>query len=99
MEAADQRVARTLAALQGGLEIARHEVVSLTPDLFRTAPCPTQSEVRLALLARPALTRRLDAFAPEAIHIATEGPLGLGRTQLLHRAEISLYHSLSHQIS
>jgi 1,2-diacylglycerol 3-alpha-glucosyltransferase/glucuronosyltransferase len=70
-------VARTLAALQGGLATAGHEAVPLTPDLFRTAPCPTQSEVRLALYARLGLTRRLDALAPDAIHIATEGPLGL----------------------
>jgi glycosyltransferase involved in cell wall biosynthesis len=33
--------------------------------------------VRLALRPRPALERRLDALAPDAIHIATEGPLGL----------------------
>jgi glycosyltransferase involved in cell wall biosynthesis len=70
-------VARTLAAVQEGLAAAGHEVVPLTPDLFRTAPCPTQSDVRLAFRARPGLERRLDALAPDAIHIATEGPLGL----------------------
>jgi 1,2-diacylglycerol 3-alpha-glucosyltransferase/glucuronosyltransferase len=70
-------VARTLAALHNGLTSAGHEVVALTPDLFRTVPCPTQPEVRLAYRARPGLARRLDALAPDAIHIATEGPLGL----------------------
>jgi glycosyltransferase involved in cell wall biosynthesis len=70
-------VARTLAALRDGLAVVGHEVVPLTPDLFRTLPCPTQSEVRLALRARPRLARRLDGLAPDAIHIATEGPLGL----------------------
>ena len=70
-------VSRTLAALHGALAVAGHEAVALTPDLFRTVPCPTQSEVRLALRARPGLARRLDALAPDVIHIATEGPLGL----------------------
>ena len=70
-------VARTLAALHDGLIAAGHEVTALTPDLFRTLRCPTDREVRLALLARPALAKRLDALAPDAIHIATEGPLGL----------------------
>jgi glycosyltransferase involved in cell wall biosynthesis len=70
-------VARTLAALVEGLASAGHEAVAVTPDLFRTIPCPTQPEVRLAYHARPGLVRRLDALAPDAIHISTEGPLGL----------------------
>ena len=48
----------------------------MTPDQFRTLRCPTDPEVRLALRARPALARRLDALMPDVIHIATEGPLG-----------------------
>jgi len=70
-------VARTLAALHDGLIAAGHQAAALTPDLFRTVRCPTDPEVRLALRARPALARRLDALMPDAIHIATEGPLGL----------------------
>src|ERR1700730_11375765 len=69
-------VARTLAALRDGLIATGHEAYALTPDLFRTLRCPTDPEVRLALRARPALARRLDALTPDAIHIATEGPLG-----------------------
>ena len=52
-------VARTLAALHSGLATAGHEVFLLTPDLFRTVPCPTDREVRLAIGARPRLTRLL----------------------------------------
>ena len=79
-------VARTLAALHDGLIAAGHEVATLTPDLFRTLRCPTDREVRLALRPRPALARRLDALTPDAIHIATEGPLGLAaRAYCLHR--------------
>jgi hypothetical protein len=79
-------VARTLAALRDGLIAAGHQAVALTPDLFLTLRCPTDPEVRLALRAGPALPRRLDALAPDAIHIATEGPLGFaGRAYCLER--------------
>jgi glycosyltransferase involved in cell wall biosynthesis len=69
-------VARTLAALHDGLLAAGHQAVPLTPDLFRTLPCPTDREVRFAIGARPRLRRFLAALEPDAIHIATEGPLG-----------------------
>ena len=46
------------------------------PDRFRTLPMPSYPEIRLALRPAPALRRMVDAFAPTAIHIATEGPLG-----------------------
>jgi glycosyltransferase involved in cell wall biosynthesis len=70
-------VARTLATLQDMLTTAGHEVAALTPDLFRTVPCPTQPEVRLAFYPRPGIARRLEVLAPDVIHISTEGPLGL----------------------
>jgi glycosyltransferase involved in cell wall biosynthesis len=69
-------VARTLAALHDGLTAAGHDVFPLTPELFRTVPCPTDREVRLAVAARPRLTGLLERMMPDAIHIATEGPLG-----------------------
>jgi glycosyltransferase involved in cell wall biosynthesis len=69
-------VARTLAALHDGLTAVGHDVFLLTPELFRTVPCPTDREVRLAIAARPRLTRLLEQLMPDAIHIATEGPLG-----------------------
>src|ERR1700757_921525 len=69
-------VARTLAALRDGLTAAGHDVFPLTPELFRTVPCPTDRQVRLAIAARPRLTRLMERLMPDAIHIATEGPLG-----------------------
>jgi glycosyltransferase involved in cell wall biosynthesis len=79
-------VARTLAALEKGLTAAGHRVVALTPNLFRTLPCPSDREVRLAVGARRRLARSLETLAPEAIHIATEGPLGLAaRRYCIHR--------------
>lgn len=53
-----------------------HEVEMLTPEGFRTMPLPTYPEIRLALRPGPEVRRRIDAFRPDAIHIATEGPLG-----------------------
>ncbi len=46
-------VVRTLSALTDGLRVAGHDVRPMTPDLFRTIPCPTDPQVRLAVGARP----------------------------------------------
>jgi glycosyltransferase involved in cell wall biosynthesis len=70
-------VVRTTMALIRELNRAGHDVAAITPDLFRTIPCPFYSEIRLAVDARRRMARRLDGFAPDAIHVATEGPLGL----------------------
>ncbi|MEJ2361866.1 MAG: glycosyltransferase family 1 protein [Gammaproteobacteria bacterium] len=53
-----------------------HEVLYVTPEKFRSIPLPTYSEIRLSLFPYAKVARILDDFAPEAIHIATEGPLG-----------------------
>ncbi len=70
-------VVRTLAAVQQGLIADGHQTAMIGPDLFRTIRCPGDSSVRLAIGARGRLARHLAALRPEAIHIATEGPLGL----------------------
>ena len=51
-------------------------VETITPDLFRSVPCPTYPEIRLALACKRGVAQRLDAFEPFAVHIATEGPIG-----------------------
>ncbi|HZQ12709.1 MAG TPA: glycosyltransferase family 1 protein [Pseudolabrys sp.] len=48
----------------------------LTPNEFRTLPMPSYPEIRLALTRPGAVERKLDTIAPDAIHIATEGPIG-----------------------
>lgn len=48
----------------------------LSPAEFRTVPMPSYPEIRLALTGPGAMERRLEAIQPNAIHIATEGPLG-----------------------
>jgi len=54
-----------------------HDVATLTPNGFRTIPCPTYPEIRLSLMPGRRVASQIDAFAPHALHIATEGPLGL----------------------
>lgn len=69
-------VVRTLSRLKEELEEAGHEMRVISPDLFNSFPCPTYPDIRLALRPYRLLTRLLDDIRPEAIHIATEGPLG-----------------------
>ena len=54
-----------------------HEVLLITPENFQTVPLPTYPSIRLALGANRGVTEALSDFTPDAIHIATEGPLGL----------------------
>jgi glycosyltransferase involved in cell wall biosynthesis len=51
--------------------------VALTPEQYATVPCPTYPEIRLAVLPGRRLSATLDEAAPDAIHVATEGPLGM----------------------
>ena len=79
-------VVRTLQQVKAECEALGHRVEVISPDLFRTVPCPTYPEIRLALRPGRGIGRRIDAVRPEAVHIATEGPLGLAaRRQCLRR--------------
>ncbi|MEZ5666419.1 MAG: glycosyltransferase family 1 protein [Alphaproteobacteria bacterium] len=69
-------VVRTLSQLDRELAGLGHRVVLVAPDRFATLPCPTYPEIRLALRPRAGVARAFAAFDPEAVHIATEGPLG-----------------------
>jgi glycosyltransferase involved in cell wall biosynthesis len=70
-------VVRTLEILGRDLAALGHTVRYITPLGRRTFPLPTYPEIRLALFQRRALTREIREFAPDAVHIATEGSLGL----------------------
>lgn len=70
-------VVRTLTQTRRELERMGHQVELITPLDFRTLPCPTYPEIRLSLFAGRAVAARLDQVGAEALHIATEGPLGL----------------------
>ncbi|MDR5793437.1 MULTISPECIES: glycosyltransferase family 1 protein [unclassified Caballeronia] len=70
-------VVRTLTQTTKELTALGHRVELLTPLEFRTIPCPTYPEIRLSLMPGQRVASRIDAFGPDALHIATEGPLGL----------------------
>jgi glycosyltransferase involved in cell wall biosynthesis len=70
-------VVRTLAQTAAWLGRFGHEVRMLTPRDYRSVACPTYPEIRLSILPRRGTQRAISAFAPHALHIATEGPLGL----------------------
>jgi glycosyltransferase involved in cell wall biosynthesis len=69
-------VVTTLSRTRDALRRAGHDVTVISPDAFRTIPCPTYPEIRLALLPGRKLAATLDRLAPDAVHVATEGPLG-----------------------
>lgn len=69
-------VVRTLSTIADELRGMGHEVHVIGPDQFRTVPCPTYPDIRLAVDAPFKLPKLIDAFKPDAVHISTEGPLG-----------------------
>ncbi|MEP7311129.1 MAG: glycosyltransferase family 1 protein [Pseudomonadota bacterium] len=89
-------VVNTLVQTCACLTAAGHEVKVVTPDGFRTFPCPTYPEIRIAVRPYAMVAQQIDAFAPDALHIATEGPLGFAarRYCVRHgRAFTTSYHT------
>lgn len=70
-------VVQTLSTTAEQLQALSHDVMVVEPNAFRTFPCPTYPEIRLALLPYRRIDTMLTAFAPDAVHIATEGTLGM----------------------
>ncbi len=80
-------VVQTYSRLCEQLDHLGHEVDILSPKGFRTVPMPTYREIRLSLI-RPSHARdRIEAFAPDYIHIATEGPIGLAARAICLRQD------------
>jgi glycosyltransferase involved in cell wall biosynthesis len=80
-------VVRTLQRVKSECEALGHKLEVISPDQFRSVPCPTYPEIRLAWRPGGRIGERIEAWHPDAIHIATEGPLGVaGRRQCLRRA-------------
>jgi glycosyltransferase involved in cell wall biosynthesis len=69
-------VVTTLVELVRELEELGHQVEVIHPGLFTTRPCPGYGGIDLAVRPKRRLAAELDIFQPEALHIATEGPLG-----------------------
>src|SRR6201996_5487638 len=69
-------VVRTLTSLSRSAAGLGAEITFLTPDGFRSVGVPTYPGLRMALPNRREIARRIEEASPDAIHIATEGPIG-----------------------
>lgn len=69
-------VVTTLVELVRQLQGLGHTVTVIQPGQFRTRPCPGYAGIDLALFPGRRLKQLMDEARPDAIHIATEGPLG-----------------------
>ena len=89
-------VVRTLEGVIGEVRAMGHQVEVISPEGVPSLPCPTYPEIRLALMSTGAMGRRLEALRPDAVHIATEGPLGVAARRWCAgngRAFTTAYHT------
>lgn len=89
-------VVRTLKQTRKCLIELGHEVHLITPENFRTMPCPSYPSIRLALFPGRKVARLLRQYKANAIHIATEGPLGMAARRWCLRHNVSFttsYHT------
>ncbi len=70
-------VVRSIHNTNRQLEHMGIPVAMITPALFRNVPCPTYPEIRLSVATYSQVARMIEGSKPDAVHIATEGPLGL----------------------
>lgn len=90
-------VVRTLSTTRERLIGMGHEVEVIGPGAFKSVPCPTYPEIRLALTTPKRVGRLIERFAPDAVHIATEGPLGWCARHWLKRRSLPFttsFHTL-----
>jgi glycosyltransferase involved in cell wall biosynthesis len=86
-----RRMAQTIARAGNACAVVapRYPGEGTAPPLelrLPSIPFPPYPAIRLSLMAGGPVTRYLDAFRPDAVHVATEGPLGLvGRNYALRR--------------
>ncbi|HEV8019507.1 MAG TPA: glycosyltransferase family 1 protein [Steroidobacteraceae bacterium] len=89
-------VVTTLKATAATLTSLGHQVRILSPQGLPCFPCPSYPEIRLAVSPGAHVAQQLRAFRPHAIHIATEGPLGLavrGFCRARHVPFTTSYHT------
>ena len=90
-------VVRTWESVLGVLETRGYQTEVLCPaDFRRTWPLPRYPEIRLAPWPFAAVNRRLNALQPDAVHIATEGPIGIATRRWCVRHKVPFttsYHT------
>jgi glycosyltransferase involved in cell wall biosynthesis len=75
-------VVRTLTRVVTELRAMGDLVEVISPDQFQTFPLPTYPEIKLAMGVYERAQERFKLFEPEAIHVATEGPIGLAARRI-----------------
>jgi len=70
-------VVRTLNTTRNMLVALGHDVRVIEPNQFHNFPCPTYPEIRLSWRPAKSIAAQMRALQPNAVHIATEGPLGM----------------------
>jgi glycosyltransferase involved in cell wall biosynthesis len=69
-------VVRSLQSLAANARKLGAEIEFVTPEGFRSFPLPTYRSVRCAIPSGREIARRIERASPDALHIATEGPIG-----------------------
>jgi glycosyltransferase involved in cell wall biosynthesis len=87
-------VVRTLGHVASEAGAFGAEVEFLSPQGFWTLPMPSYPEIRLALTGPGDVERRLDRTRPDAVHIATEGPIGHGVRRVCIKRQMPFTTSL-----
>jgi len=82
-------VVRTLTSLARSASVLGAEIDFLTPDGFPSVGVPTYPGLRVALPNRREIARRIEAASPDAIHIATEGPIGWAARAYCRRRKLA----------
>lgn len=89
-------VVRTMDHVRQELETKGHEIIPIHPGKFKTFPLPRYPEIRLPWFPFPGVRRMLDEARPDAIHITTEGTLGLAGRLYCRRRKLPFttsYHT------
>jgi glycosyltransferase involved in cell wall biosynthesis len=82
-------VVRTLRTVTEEMRAMGLIVEIVGPDRFKTVPMPSYPEIRLAILPGKHLAKIIDDFKPDALHIATEGPLGMAARSYAKRRNVA----------
>lgn len=73
-----------------------HEVELITPNQYRTVAIPFYREIRLSYGHFFSIGKQIKEYKPDAVHIATEGPLGFAAAAFMRRKKLpytSSYHT------
>jgi len=87
-------VVTTMRNTRDHAKMLGHQVQMITPDQFRSIPCPMYAEIRLSLKPYGKLAQVLEDGQPDVIHVATEGPLGAAANKYCTRHGIPFTSSL-----